>query len=189
MARWRTCFFSIRKSPIERQNSPNPRRSAATSAPFHLCSNELHIADCNPMQSSNKQTKQIPISRPRWCSRRLLRLLLRFMVRRTLITPLRVVTAHPPRLVMSRKQRILAADNLRMVDNLLRHVRLNTVAAWGNPIIRSAVIVGLDHPRIRPTHRVHGPVKFGAAHVSHHQTHGAARRHWRPNGRQFSVPI
>jgi len=87
------------------------------------------------MQSSNKQTKQIPISRPRWCSRRLLRLLLRFMVRRTLITPLRVVTAHPPRLVMSRKQRILAADNLRMVDNLLRHVRLNTVAAWGNPII------------------------------------------------------
>jgi hypothetical protein len=47
-----------------------------------------------------------------------------------------------------------------MGNNFLCYIRFNTAAAWGNPKIRSALIVGLYHPRIRPAHRVHGVVKF-----------------------------
>jgi len=47
---------------------------------------------------------------------------------------------HPPRLMMTRKQRILAADHLRIGNNPLCYFLLNTTASRRNPIIRFAVI-------------------------------------------------
>src|SRR6516165_5290440 len=80
-----------------------------------------------------------------------------------------VTRMHPPRLVMSRKQRVLTSDDLRMRDNSLCYIRLNANAA-GNPKIGSTVAVGLYHSSIGLAHRVHGIVKFLVATLEEHHT-------------------
>ena len=69
---------------------------------------------------------------------------------------------------MPRKQRVLFADDLGMADNLFCYCRFNAATAWGNPKLRSAVIVGLYQSRVGSAHRIHRPTKrFGALTVGH----------------------
>src|SRR6516225_7283994 len=70
----------------------------------------------------------------------------------------------PARLMMSWKQRVLSADDLRMVNDLFRYRRRYAVARW-NPKLRLAVVVGLYEPRTRSAHRVHSVVKVVNGHL------------------------